>query len=350
LSIIEKGDILVIVDGSVGEGGGQILRTSLALSLCLGIPFKITNIRAHRKKPGLRRQHLVCVNAAAQIGKAKVKGAKQGHQELTFAPTAITSGHYRFDIGTAGSTTLVLQTILPALIIAKGPSTLLLEGGTHNPFAPPFDFIQRVFIPIINSMGPKINAQLERPGYYPKGGGRLNVTIQPADKLRTFHINERGGISECRTKAVVAGLPRHIAERELGVIEQKLGWDKEYLQVIEQPADMGPGNIVCIEIKSKYITEIFTGFGKKGVRAEDVAKIAANAAIRYLESGVPVGKYLADQLLLPLALANGGSYTTLKPSLHTKTNSDVIKLFLDIKITTNQTGKDVWSISISTLS
>ena len=340
---------MVIVDGSVGEGGGQILRTSLALSLCLGIPFKITNIRAHRKKPGLRRQHLVCVNAAAQIGKAKVQGAKPGHQELTFIPADIAPGHYHFDIGTAGSTTLVLQTILPALMTAKGLSTLILEGGTHNPFAPPFDFIQRAFIPVINSMGPKINTQLERPGYYPKGGGRLNITIQPADKLRTFHINKRGEISECRANAVVAGLPRHIAERELGVIEQKLGWNKECLQVIEQPADIGPGNIVCIEIKSKHITEIFTGFGKKGVRAEDVAKIAAKAAIRYLEAGVPVGKYLADQLLLPLALSGGGSYTTLKPTLHTRTNSDIIKLFLDIKITTNQTSNDVWSISVTKL-
>jgi len=338
---------MVIVDGSVGEGGGQILRTSLALSLCLGIPFKITNIRTRRKKPGLRQQHLVCVNAAAQIGKTKVKGAELGHQELTFIPKAITPDNYHFDIGTAGSTTLVLQTILPALMIAKGPSTLILEGGTHNPFAPPFDFIQQVFIPIINSMGPKINAQLERPGYYPKGGGKLKVTIQPADKLRTFHINKRGEINECRANAIVAGLPRHIAERELGVIEQKLGWNKECLQIIEQPADMGPGNIVCIEIKSKHITEIFTGFGKKGVTAEDVAKIAVNTAIRYLEAGVPVGKYLADQLLLPLALAGGGSYTTLKPSLHTKTNSDVIKLFLDINININQTSNDVWSISAS---
>ncbi|MCJ7616492.1 MAG: RNA 3'-terminal phosphate cyclase [Desulfobacterales bacterium] len=336
---------MVIVDGSAGEGGGQILRTSIALSLCLGIPFHIINIRAHRKKPGLRRQHLMCVNAAAQIGKAKVKGAKLGNQELTFIPAAITPGDYHFDIGTAGSTTLVLQTILPALIIAKGPSTLILEGGTHNPFAPPFDFIQQAFIPIINSMGPKINARLERPGYYPKGGGRFNVTIQPADQLRTFHINKRGEINECHAKAVVAGLPRHIAERELGVIEQKLGWNKECFRIIEQPADMGPGNIVCIEIKSKHITEIFTGFGKKGVRAEDVAKIAVNTAIRYLEAGVPVGKYLADQLLLPLALAGGGSYTTLKPSLHTKSNSDVIKLFLDINININQTSNDVWSIS-----
>lgn len=338
---------MVIVDGSIGEGGGQILRTSLALSLCLGIPFKITNIRARRKKPGLRRQHLVCVNAAANIGNAKVKGAKLGHQELTFIPADVAPGNYHFDIGTAGSTTLVLQTILPALITAKGPSTLILDGGTHNPFAPPFDFIQQAFIPVVNNMGPTINAQLERPGYYPKGGGRLNIKIQPADKLRAFHINQRGTIREWNAKAFVAGLPRHIAERELGVIEQKLGWNKECLRTIEQPADMGPGNIVLIEIKSKHITEMFTGFGKKGVRAEDVAKNALRETIQYLDAGVPVGKYLADQLLLPLALANGGSYTTLRPSLHTKTNSNVIKLFLDINININQTSEEVWSISIS---
>ena len=338
---------MVTIDGATGEGGGQILRTSLALSLCLGKPFRIVNLRARRKKPGLRRQHLMCVNAAAKIGSARVEGATLGRQELTFVPHTIRPGLYHFDVGTAGSTTLVLQSVLPALLMANGSSILILEGGTHNPLAPPFDFLQMVFLPIINRMGPKIEARLERPGYYPKGGGRLRVTIRPVKELRTLHLDKRGEIHARRATATVVGLPRHIAERELGVIGRKLDLGEKCLYIREEPADRGPGNIVTIEIESEYITELFTGFGERGVRAETVADKAAKAARRYLDAGVPVGEYLADQLLLPFALAGGGSYNTLRPTLHTKTNSEVMQLFLEIGITMDQVSKDVWHITVS---
>ncbi len=342
----DKRDVLVLIDGDMGEGGGQILRTSLTLSLCSGKPFRIINLRARRKKPGFRQQHLVCVNAAAKIGGARIEGATPGSQELMFAPTTIRPGHYHFDIGTAGSTTLVLQSILPALLIANGPSTLILEGGTHNPFAPTFDFLQQVFLPIINRMGPKVEARLERPGYYPKGGGRLSVAIQPAKKLKAFCLHERGKILEQRATATVAGLPRHIAQREIGVIGQKLGWGEECLYIKEEPVDMGPGNIVTIEIKSEYISEVFTGFGERGVRAETVGDKAARAALRYLNAGVPVCDHLADQLLLPFALAGGGSYNTLKPTSHTTTNSEVLKFFMDIGISMDRISKDIYQITL----
>jgi len=360
---------LVRINGAMGEGGGQILRTSLALSLCLGKPFRIVNLRAGRKKPGLRRQHLVCVKAAAKIGGAKVEGASLGSQELTFIPTSIRSGDYNFDIGSAGSTTLVLQSILPALLLANGPSTLTLQGGTHNPFAPPFDFLEKAFLPVINRMGPKIKARLERPGYYPKGvinrmgpkikarlerpgyypkgDGRLSVTIQPAKKLRILHLNERGEIQERCATATVAGLPRHIAERELRVIGEKLQWGKECLHIREESPDRGPGNIVTIEIKSKNITEVFTAFGERGVRAETVADKVAKAACHYMDVDVPVGKHLADQLLLPFTLAGGGSFNTLQPTLHTRTNSEVVQLFQNIRISMDQVSKKVWHITVS---
>jgi RNA 3'-terminal phosphate cyclase (ATP) len=340
-------DDLVSINGAMGEGGGQILRTSLALSLCLGKPFRIVNLRAGRKKPGLRRQHLVCVKAAAKIGGAKVEGASLGSQELTFIPTSIRPGDYNFDIGSAGSTTLVLQSILPALLMANGPSTLTLQGGTHNPFAPPFEFLEKAFLPIINRMGPKIQACLERPGYYPKGGGRLSVTIQPAKKLQILHLDERGEIQERRATATVAGLPRHIAERELRVIGEKLQWGKECLHIREESPDRGPGNIVTIEIKSKNITEVFTAFGERGVRAETVADKAAKAAYLYMDVNVPVGKHLADQLLLPFTLAGGGSFNTLQPTLHTRTNSEVVQLFQNIRISMDQVSKKVWQITVS---
>ena len=344
--MMDKRGVPVFIDGAMGEGGGQILRTSLALSLCLRKPFRIVNLRTRRRKPGLRRQHLVCVNAATKIGDAGIEGATPGSQELMFVPTTIKPGHYHFDIGTAGSTTLVLQSVLPALMLADGPSTLVLEGGTHNPFAPPFDFLQQVFLPIMNRMGSKVEARLERPGYYPRGGGRLSVTIRPAEKLQALCLRERGKIQKRRATATVAGLPRHIAQREINVIGQKLGWQEECLHIREESADMGPGNVVTIEIKSEYISEVFTGFGERGIRAETVADRAAQAALRYLNAGVPVCDHLADQLLLPFALAGGGSYNTLKPTMHTRTNSEVLKLFMDIGISMDRVSKDIWQITL----
>src|SRR6476620_518674 len=171
---MKKSEVITI-DGSVGEGGGQIIRNSLALSLVTGQPFRIVNIRAGRKKPGLLRQHLTAVQAANQIGDAAVDGAEMGSGEVVFRPEGIRAGDYRFAIGTAGSTTLVLQTILPALILAGAPSHLTLEGGTHNPLAPPFDFLAQTFLPHLARFGPTVTATLARPGFFPAGGGRLEI-------------------------------------------------------------------------------------------------------------------------------------------------------------------------------
>src|SRR5687768_8335334 len=161
-----------VLDGSQGEGGGQVLRTSLGLSLLTGTPFKIENIRANRSPPGLRRQHLTAVEAAAQVGDAEVEGAAVGARALTFTPRAVKTGDFRFAVGTAGSCTLVLQTVLPALMTRATASRLVLEGGTHNPMAPPFDFLERVYLPLLERMGPRVSMTLERPGFYPAGGGK----------------------------------------------------------------------------------------------------------------------------------------------------------------------------------
>jgi len=338
--------IMLVIDGSLGEGGGQILRTSLALSLVTGVPFRIENIRARRKKPGLMRQHLTAVKAAAEIGHAEVTGAKIGSLELTFAPGEVVPGEYRFSVGTAGSTMLVLQTVLPALLTAAASSSLTLEGGTHNPFAPPFDFVQRTFLPILNRMGPTVTATLERPGFYPAGGGRCRVVVGPAPKLRRLDLLERGAIRRRSAKAVVAGLPRHIAEREIRTIQRLLRWDDDAVRVDELPGEYGPGNVVTIELESEHITEVFTGFGEKGVRAEEVARGVAEEARRYLEANVPVGEHLADQLLIPLALAGGGSFRTLPLSQHSRTNAEVIPMFLHVEIVTTQTGEAQWLVEL----
>jgi RNA 3'-terminal phosphate cyclase (ATP) len=336
---------MVTIDGSYGEGGGQILRTSLALSLVTGKPFSISNIRAGRKKPGLMRQHLTAVNAAAEIGLAAIEGNRIGSQAFTFEPETIKPGNFHFAIGSAGSCTLVFQTILPALLIAGGPSEITLEGGTHNPFAPPFDFLKKVFLPVINRMGAGVDAVLEKPGFYPAGGGRFKVSINPAG-LDRLDLLERGNIINQTARASVANLPVNIANRELKVIRDKLKWDTERLEAVEVENSQGPGNILTVEIESENITEVFTGFGEKGVSAEKVAKRAVKSVQEYLAVNVPVGRYLADQLLIPMALAGGGKFRTLSPTKHTTTNVDIVKKFLDVQITVSETDQNQWEIEI----
>ncbi|HQU44604.1 MAG: RNA 3'-phosphate cyclase [Planctomycetia bacterium 21-64-5] len=338
---------MIKIDGSQGEGGGQILRTSLALAIVTRQPILIENIRAKRDKPGLRRQHLMAVQAAARISGGKLSGDTLGSRELRFEPVAVQAGEYKFNIGSAGSTTLVLQTILPPLLIVEGRSTIELVGGTHNPFAPPVDFLERAFLPLVNRLGPRVALTLERPGFYPAGGGRLRVEIEPASRLAPIEIVERGEIRSRRCRATVSNLPDHIADRELAAVAAALDWPEECLEVRRyHERNFGPGNIVTIEVESEHVTEVFTGFGRRGVPAETVAGEAAAEAKRYLEAGVPVAEHLADQLLLPLALAGGGAYVTLAPTPHAMTNIEIIRKFLDVPIAVEQQTDRRWKIGI----
>ncbi len=335
---------MLILDGSLGEGGGQILRTSLALSMATRTPVRIEKIRARRRKPGLMRQHLTAVKAAAAVSSARVEGAVPGSDCVTFEPSEVEAGDYHFDVGTAGSATLVLQTVLPALLTAQGPSTLVLEGGTHNPFAPPFPFLDRAYLPLINCMGPEVRADLEQHGFFPAGGGRFRVEIRPCRHLTGLRVLERGEIRARRARALVARLNESIGRREIRRIEARLSWDRSCLEVEKVHSD-GPGNVLLLEVQSEHVTEVFTGFGKRGVPAERVADGAVNEVRRYLASGVPVGIHLADQLLLPLALAGGGSFRTLEPTQHTHTNIEVLKKFLDVDIRLTGGGDD-WTLEV----
>ena len=327
---------MLTIDGSQGEGGGQILRTALALSMCLGKVFQIHNIRATRAKPGLQPQHLAAVKAAACIARAEVKGTELGSQTLSFIPHEVQGGEYRFAIGTAGSTTLLFQTLLPALMRARHSSRVILEGGTHNPMAPPFDFLNQAFLPLINRMGPTVKARLIRPGYVPAGGGELNITIQPASRLRPLNILQRGKLIETRAEVLLSHLPEHIAERELGVIAKALRLPASCLSSQLDTLAIGPGNCVSVIIKAEGITEVFTALGKRGLPAEQVASQVVQDVREYLDSEIPVGHYLADQLLLPLALAGSGAFITGPPSLHTTTNMSVIEQFTQRPFTLEQ--------------
>lgn len=340
-----RGRAPLTLDGAMGEGGGQILRTALSLSMCLQRPFEMVNIRVRRRNPGLQRQHLAAVHAAAAVSRAEVSGAELGSRHLSFIPRGILPGDHRFDIGTAGSTTLVLQTVLPALLGAEAPARIRLVGGTHNPMAPPFEFIEQVFLPLIRRMGAQVEARLMRPGFYPAGGGEIEVTVNPAGSLAPLELTQRGGILEMSACALISHLPGHIAERELGVIGAGLGIAPEG-RALRRVDAYGPGNVVYVRVASEQVTELFTGFGQRGVRAEAVAEGVVAAVRRYLVAGVPVGEHLADQLLLPLALAGRGVFVTLRPSPHTLTNIEVIRRFMPVAIACEPLGEDACRVTV----
>jgi RNA 3'-terminal phosphate cyclase (ATP) len=334
------------IDGSKGEGGGQVLRTALSLSMVTGTPFRITKIRASRERPGLMAQHLTAVKAAKAVSSAQVEGDHEGSTELTFTPGVIGNGKFFYAVGTAGSTTLVLQTVLPALMLAPGPSEITLEGGTHNPFAPPYDFLALTFLPTLARMGPVVSATLESYGFYPKGGGRMQVSIEPVESLTPLELMERGENTRLRARAMVSGLSMSFAIRELDIIAQELGLDAGSVKPESINAESA-GNVVCIEAESDQITEVFTAFGKRGITPEEFAAEALTDAREYLASTAPVGKYLADQLLLPMALAGGGRFRTVKPTRHTATNAAVIKQFLDVRIDLGQLEDGSWEIAVT---
>jgi RNA 3'-terminal phosphate cyclase (ATP) len=385
---------LITLDGSQGEGGGQILRSALALSVITGRPFRISRIRARRPKPGLMRQHLACAEAAARIGSAAVEGAALGSTEITFRPGAVAADHYEFKIASAGSTMLLLQTILPPLLLAHGPSEVVLEGGTHNPFAPPFPFIERAFLPLLRRIGFDVEAGLERAGFYPNGGGRCRVAIRPAKELKALRLNAHGlpvaqvgnlpfrrlavgnaseeatpadcqsatqqtaslrytdgaggvgGERQLSANVCLAGLPRQIGERELAAVRQRLAFPPERCTIKEHTEAFGPGNSLHVFADGDGFANVFTGFGAPRVRSEQVADEAVGAAEAFLASGAAVDEHLADQLLLPLALARGGSFITTEPSGHTRTNLEVIREFLPNRIALEPVALGQWRITV----
>lgn len=327
---------MITIDGAEGEGGGQVLRTALSLSMVTGQAFRIDNIRAGRDKPGLLRQHLTAVQAAATISGATVQGATLGSVSLAFTPDRVQAGVYHFAVGTAGSTGLILQTLLPALMQTDGPSSLVLEGGTHNPNAPCFDFLDVVFLPLINRMGPRVTAALERPGFYPAGGGRIRVEIVPCRNLLALELLDRGNLLGTAAVARVAGLVTDIARTELDVARDVLGWDAGQCRLEVLDPAWGPGNILLLSVRYNGVTEMVAGFGERQMPAASLALNAARRLRGLMESSAATGPYLADQLLLPLALAGSGGFTTVRPTRHTLTNVGVIARFLPVPIRIDQ--------------
>ncbi len=338
---------MLILDGSQGEGGGQILRTALSLSMCTGLPFRIEKIRAKRKKPGLMRQHLTAVLAAAQISDAQVNGAEIGSTTLEFTPGKVKAGDYEFAIGSAGSVTLVFQTILPALLQAEGVSRVTLRGGTHNSMAPPYHFLERSFLPLLRKMGADIGLQLVRHGFYPAGGGEFSAQITPVKRLSPLILNSRGERVAGYAESLIAGVAGHVAKRELETVGKAMGWAEDQLHTRGLPNEQGPGNVLMLTLEHEHVTEVITAFGEKKMMAETVARNAIAAAREYAASAGAVGEHLTDQLLLPMALAGSGRISTTMFSEHAATNAEVIRKFLAVEIEVNAREGGHYEVVIS---
>ena len=338
---------MIEIDGAQGEGGGQVLRTALSLAACRGVPLKLDNIRQGRKNPGLMRQHLVCVKAIAEVCNAEVTGAFLGSRAITFVPGKIEAGDYRFDIGSAGSTTLVFQTVLPALLLAGRTSRLILTGGTHNPLAPSFDFIQHAFLPVLEQTGCEFEAKLERYGFYPVGAGAWTITIKPPETFNKLSLETRGQLLKGEAQCISSRIPGHVIAREKQQLLHRLKWTDGAIST-RQVESLGPGNSVIIKVTYPEITEVVESLGARGISAERVADQAVDQLRNYQSSAAPVGHYLADQLLVPLCVGAGGSFVTGPLSGHCKTNIGVIRQMLDIDISTEEIEPQrQWRITVN---
>jgi len=338
---------MITIDGSEGEGGGQVLRYAAALSLLTGEPFTIQNIRGGRAKPGLMRQHVTALEAAALIGGAECSGLAVGSTELTFRPGAVVPGEYHFAIGTAGSTALVVQTVLVPLMLADAPSRIVIEGGTHAASAPPFEFLAHTLLPVLARMGPRLSVTLERHGFFPRGGGRIVLDIAPAP-LAPVACIERGAFRSGKVEALITGIPFDIADRELKAARKVLAdWPDDAFSPRQLPADHGPGNALLITAECEHVTEVMSAFGQIGMPAERLAKTAGKRMAGYLASGAFAGPFLQDQLLLPFALAGGGAFSTVKLSEHTRTAAALISRFTGRQFTFRERAEGAWLVELN---
>lgn len=324
---------MIEIDGSRGEGGGQILRTALALSCLNRKPFHIVNIRRNRKKPGLQPQHLTGVRAAQAVSGAKVAGDSAGSMELTFIPGEVKAGEFSFDVGTAGSTLLVLQTLLPPLFLAESGSRITLSGGTHVPFSPSFDYVSDVFAPVLAKLGLDVRLSIESYGFYPRGGGKIHAEIRPAGKILPLRSVKRGKLLGIAGTSAVGRLPRSIAERQSRAAEDKIGSgiagsdDLVRIDILDAQTP-GQGTFLFLRAEAEHSVAGFTSLGAIGKRAEAVGEEAAAELLDYVSAGSAMDAHLPDQIVPYLSLCGKKSeFTTSRITQHLLSNLWVTGLF-----------------------
>ena len=326
---------MIEIDASFGEGGGQIVRSALALSLVTRRAIRLTHIRARRPRPGLGAQHLKAVQAAAGVSDARVEGAAPGSQTLEFAPRALHGGAFEIAIGTAGSTLLVLQTVFVALAFARTASSITLSGGTHNPWSPPFQYVAWQWLPWLERIGCRGSVALERAGFYPAGGGRVRATIEPAARLEPLELVERGALKRIRGVSGCAGLALEVARRQSGCAAERLARHGVPLEIAEEEVDAASrGSYLVLSAEFERSRGVASALGAPGKRAEQVGEQAAASLERMIASGAAVDEHLADQLVVPLALAAGESrVTTARVTRHLLSNAALVERFLPGSVT-----------------
>jgi len=348
-------DAMVDIDGSLGEGGGQVVRTALALSVLTGKSLRISQIRAARSKPGLAAQHVTVVRALAEVCDAAVDGDVVGSTDVVFEPASpARPGDYVFDVsdaakgGSAGSVTLVLQALLLPLALSGEASRLTLKGGTHVSWSPPFDFVEDVYLPILGRMGLSVSCRLVAWGFYPVGGGRIAVEIQPTASLTSLKLTERGELKCIRGRAIACNLPSHIAVRMVNRARNLLADLEVPIRLDPEKArGNGPGAALCLAAEYEHVVVGFSALGARGKPAPTVAEEACEALREHDENGAPVTPHLADQLLLPASLANGRSvFRTSRITRHLLTNADIIREFLPVQINVDGSEGSSGTVSI----
>jgi RNA 3'-phosphate cyclase len=333
------------IDGSFGEGGGQILRTALAFSVIFNRHLVLHHVRAKRENPGLGPQHLVAVNALAKISRAKVEGNVIGSQKVIFIPGEIIPGDYHFSIGTAGSVTLLLQALLLPLCLSGKRCRLILEGGTHVPWSPPYHYLSEILSPILRFMGVSVTGRIDQWGWYPKGGGVIEVEVKGRPSLGPISLLDRGSLRKVLGFSAASLLPKHVVERQrdeaLRRIERELKMKAE-ITILPDPPSRGPGSFLFLVTESEGGLAGFSSLGRRGKRAEEVAGEAVNSLRDYLEVEGCIDPYLADQLIPFMAMAKGNSsFTTTRITEHLLTNLWVIQHFTNVRISvTADKGKE----------
>ncbi len=332
---------LLEIDGNYGEGGGQILRSSLSLSAILRQPIRIKNIRAGREKPGIAAQHLTGVNAVAAITNAEVNGGSLGSQTLTFVPQEIRGGGYTFDVAdirpSAGALSLVFQSIAAPLAHAEVPSTATLRGGTHVPWSPAIHYLQEIFIPMAAKFGFQGSLKLNRWGWYPKGGGEAIASIQPSSDWHGVDLRVRGKLKEIQGISAASNLPEHILNRQRDQSQKRLIRFGQQLNIdLVEGESIGQGTLVFLKAQFENVQAGFSALGARGKRAEQVADEACQALEDFLASDTAIEPHLADQLILPMALAQGEScFTTSRITRHLTTNIWLVQQFLPVQFEVN---------------
>lgn len=359
---------MIHIDGSYGEGGGQIIRTAVALSAVTGTEVTISNIRSNRPKPGLKAQHMTAIRTAAEMTGARISGLKSGSTELTFSPGGSTSGgipggYYKIDIGTAGSITLLLQCLMPVASAAQESVSLDITGGTDVAWSPPIDYMAHVLLPVLAAMGLECSIELYRRGYYPRGSGKVTTIIHPS-ALRAVDLDkeketdnkkedemekERGKEKEkekelCTVSGIShsSNLPPHVAQRQADAATaalEKVGYSSSIDTWAANSPSTGSG------ITLWYGHAGGSALGKRGLPAEKVGKAAAREIITELDSWAAVDVHLADQLIPYMGLARGGSFTVREVSGHTRTNIWVVEQFLGVEFNIEE-KKDFFKISL----